>query len=85
MVDFSILLQAALDGLGIAQIPDIQCREPLAAGTLERVLPEWSGPIGIVHLVFTSRRGLLPGVRAVIDFVAGVLSLCPENPDSGKF
>jgi len=84
-VDFSILLQAALDGLGVAQIPDIQCRELLAAGTLERVLPEWSGPIGIVHLVFTSRRGLLPGVRTVIDFVAGVLSLCPESPNSGKF
>jgi hypothetical protein len=26
-----------------------------------------------VHLVFASRRGMLPGVRAVIDFVAASL------------
>jgi hypothetical protein len=38
-----------------------------------RVLPEWSTRQGIVHLVFTSRRGLLPSVRAVIDFAAEVL------------
>jgi hypothetical protein len=37
------------------------------------VLPDWSGREGILHLVFTSRRGLLPGVRAVIDLLAGVL------------
>ena len=28
---------------------------------------------GILHLVFASRRGMLPGVRAVIDFVAAAL------------
>jgi hypothetical protein len=28
---------------------------------------------GILHLVFTSRRGMLPGVRAVVDFVAETL------------
>ncbi len=27
----------------------------------------------MLHIVFTSRRGLLPGVRALIDFVAEVL------------
>jgi len=78
-IDFSVLLQAALDGLGVGQIPDLQCRAALAAGTLERVLPEWSGPEGLLHLVFTSRRGLLPGVRAVIDFAAAALSLCPGD------
>jgi hypothetical protein len=30
-------------------------------------------PEGLLHLVFTSRRGLLPGVRAMIDFAAEVL------------
>lgn len=78
-LDFATLLQAALDGLGIAPIPDIQCRAALAAGTLERVLPEWSGPDGIIHIVFTSRRGLLPGVRAVIDLAAAALAMCPEG------
>jgi DNA-binding transcriptional LysR family regulator len=37
------------------------------------VLPEWSGTDGILHLVFASRRGMLPAVRAVIDFAAAAL------------
>ena len=71
--EFAILRQAAIEGLGIAFLPEYSCREPLADGRLERVLPGWAGREGILHLVFTSRRGLLPGVRAVIDFAADVL------------
>jgi DNA-binding transcriptional LysR family regulator len=37
------------------------------------VLPDWTAVDGILHLVFASRRGMLPGVRAVIDFVAAAL------------
>ena len=33
----------------------------------------WSGTDGILHVVFASRRGMLPSVRAVIDFVAAAL------------
>ncbi len=68
--EFTLLRQAAIDGAGIAFLPEYSCREPLGDGRLERVLPAWGGREGILHLVFTSRRGLLPGVRAVIDFVA---------------
>jgi len=71
--EFSILRQAAIDGLGVAFLAEYSCREPLADGRLERVLPDWSGREGILHLVFTSRRGLLPGVRAVIDLLARIL------------
>jgi DNA-binding transcriptional LysR family regulator len=71
--EFAILRQAAIDGLGVAFLPDYACREPLADGRLQQVLPGWAGRDGILHLVFTSRRGLLPGVRAVIDFLAVVL------------
>ncbi len=75
---FPILRAAAIDGLGIANLPEYVCRDALAAGRLVRVLPEWSARQGIMHLVFTSRRGLLPGVRAVIDFLAEELS--PRSP-----
>lgn len=68
--DFALLLGAALDGAGVALLPEIVCCAALREGRLERVLPEWSGREGIVHLVFPSRRGLLPGVRAFIDFLA---------------
>ena len=71
---FVILRQAAIDGAGIAFLPEYACRTAMADGRLERVLPDWIGRDGILHLVFTSRRGLLPGVRAFIDFAAEALN-----------
>jgi DNA-binding transcriptional LysR family regulator len=70
---FDILMAAAYQGAGIALLPAAHCHTALAAGTLVRVLPEWSGTDGILHLVFASRRGMLPAVRAVIDFAAAAL------------
>jgi DNA-binding transcriptional LysR family regulator len=70
---FEILLAAACQGAGIALLPVRSCQQALATGALVRVLPEWSGIDGILHLVFVSRRGMLPSVRAVIDFAAAAL------------
>ncbi|KJC56037.1 hypothetical protein UP10_37430 [Bradyrhizobium sp. LTSPM299] len=70
---FDILMAAARQGAGITLLPVRYCQDALAAGALVRVLPEWSGTEGILHLVFASRRGMLPSVRAVIDFVADAL------------
>jgi len=61
---------AAIAGLGVALLPDHVCRQALSAGRLVRVLPAWRGVQGIVHLVFTTRRGLPPAVRALIDHLA---------------
>lgn len=77
----STLLRAALDGAGIAFLPEVTCRDALRGGTLVRVLPDWSGREEILHLIFVSRRGLLPGVRAVIDFAAEALN--PEWVPAG--
>jgi DNA-binding transcriptional LysR family regulator len=68
--DFIVLRAAALAGLGIAQLPESVVREDLQSGALARVLPDWKTPEGIVHVVFPSRRGLLPAVRVFIDFLA---------------
>jgi len=70
---FDVLMAAACAGTGIALLPAADCQEALAAGALTRVLPQWSGVDGILHLVFVSRRGMLPSVRAVIDFAAAAL------------
>jgi DNA-binding transcriptional LysR family regulator len=68
--DFVVLRSAALSGLGIARLPESVVREDLRSGALTRVLPGWNIPQGILHVVFPSRRGLLPSVRAFIDFLA---------------
>jgi DNA-binding transcriptional LysR family regulator len=70
---FDILISAACQGAGITLLPARYCQDALATGALVRVLPGWSGTDGILHLVFVSRRGMLPSVRAVIDFAAAAL------------
>jgi DNA-binding transcriptional LysR family regulator len=71
--DFSVLRAAAVAGLGITKLPENVVRADLDMGKLERVLPQWNTPVGIAHLVFPTRRGLLPAVRALIDFLAAKL------------
>jgi DNA-binding transcriptional LysR family regulator len=68
--DFPMTLAATVNGLGVALLPESVCREAIAKGKLEVILPQWSPPQGIVHCVFPSRRGLLPAVRVLIDWLA---------------
>lgn len=68
--DFEVVLAAAYAGLGVALLPEYICETPLRSGDLVRMLPEWATPEVTVHLVFTTRRGLTPAVRAFIDHLA---------------
>lgn len=64
---FDALREAALAGIGIAYIPQLIVREHVARGELEVLLSKFMMPAGIVHIVFPSRRGMVPAVRALID------------------
>ncbi len=75
---FPVLREAAIQGTGIAMLPDVACTEALGDGRLVQIMPEWTSRRGIVHLVFTSRRGLLPSVRTMLDFLAEALD--PRAP-----
>ena len=68
--DFAVLLEAARGGLGVALLPEFVCAPAIGAGDLEVVLPDWSMPQGTMHFVYPSRRGMLPGVRALVDYLA---------------
>lgn len=68
--DFAVLLEATRRGLGVALLPEFVCAPAVASGELEVVLPQWSAPQGTMHFVYPSRRGMLPGVRALVDFLA---------------
>ncbi|CAN1602816.1 protein of unknown function [Pseudomonas mediterranea] len=68
--DLLALRQAALAGIGIAHLPYVLVRDDLAAGRLVELIPGWAPNCGIVHAIFASRRGLLPSVRTLIDFLA---------------
>jgi DNA-binding transcriptional LysR family regulator len=64
------LREAALAGVGVAQLPQMIVQQALNEGRLHMLVPAWAPPREIVHLVFPSRRGLLPSVRALIDHLA---------------
>jgi DNA-binding transcriptional LysR family regulator len=67
--DMPALRDAAYAGVGVAQLPMMMVWEDLAAGKLIEALPGWHPPAGVVHATFASRRGLLPAVRAMLDFL----------------
>lgn len=68
--DMSVLRNAAIAGVGGVQLPTIIIAEDVAAGRLVHIVPDWRPTAGIVHAVFPSRRGLLPSIRALVDFLA---------------
>lgn len=67
--DMAALREAALSGVGIVQLPTMMIWDDVQAGRLVHVLPQWIPKSGIIHAVFPSRRGLLPSVRALVDFM----------------
>ncbi|ARQ56467.1 LysR family transcriptional regulator [Rhizobium sophoriradicis] len=65
-----VLMEAAAAGLGITCLPTSVCRKALAEGRLVRVLPEWTAGSIETTILMPHRRGQLPAVRAVVDFLA---------------
>jgi DNA-binding transcriptional LysR family regulator len=68
--EFPLLIEAAVRGVGIAWVPESACTQELRSGKLQVVLPDWGLPQGILHFVYPSRRGMLPAVRALVEFLA---------------
>ena len=67
--DMSTLKNAALRGVGIANLPIAVVADEIADGGLIALLPEWQPAEGVITVVFASRRGLMPSVRSLIDFL----------------
>lgn len=63
------LRTAAVAGVGIVQLPRMLVSDQIARGELVHVVPRWAPKREIIHAVFPSRRGLLPSVRTLLDFL----------------
>lgn len=59
----------ALQGLGIAYLPDFSIREPLAEGRLQSVLADHVERTGVFHVLWPASRHPSPKVRALVDFL----------------
>ncbi|MGH8054736.1 MAG: LysR family transcriptional regulator [Stenotrophomonas sp.] len=74
----SVLREAAIAGVGVAQLPTMILRDALDDGRLRQVAEGWAPSKEIVHAVFPSRRGLLPSVRLFIDHLAAGFAALEE-------
>ena len=64
-----LMLDAALDGLGVGYLLDHEVAPHVASGRLVRLLPEWTPPFPGFHLYYSSRRQMRPLLGAFIDAV----------------
>lgn len=72
-----VLLQAALDGLGIAVMPRFICYRELASGRLREVLTAYRTEETAAYALYPSRRHLPQRVRLLVDFLAERLGDVP--------
>lgn len=67
--DMATLKAAACQSAGVVALPGYVGRSEMKAGQLVRVLPRWTAGDATISLLMPSRRGLLPSVRAFVDFL----------------
>ena len=62
-----LMLNAALDGFGLACVPEDLVRARIAEGKLIRVLADWCPPFPGYHLYYPSRRQPTPAFALVVE------------------
>ncbi|WP_460136364.1 LysR substrate-binding domain-containing protein [Pseudomonas sp. S1_E04] len=77
--DFNVRKACAIIGLGFTVLPMMYCEEELANGRLVQLLPQWSLPGGWLQAVYPHRRGVLPAIRAWIDYLEEGFKSCGER------
>jgi DNA-binding transcriptional LysR family regulator len=61
------MLRAALDGYGLAYVPEDQAQPHVTAKKFVRVLEDWCPPFPGYHLYYPSRRQSSPAFRVLVD------------------
>ena len=67
--DFPTMLGAAIEGVGLAQVPEPIAAGPVRAGKLVHVLKPFAPMLPGVFLYYPDRRQMMPKLRAFIDHV----------------
>lgn len=75
--DFPTLIDAAIDGVGLAQVPEPVAVEPIKAGVLQQVLASFAPETPGVFLYYPDRRQVLPKLRAFIEHLKAQPPLTP--------
>ncbi|MGJ7613075.1 MULTISPECIES: LysR family transcriptional regulator [unclassified Variovorax] len=67
MNDVALMLEAAVDGLGIANLIGSFTERPVADGRLVQLLADWTTPLPDLTLYYPDRKRVPPKLRALID------------------
>ncbi|MEI9899936.1 MAG: LysR substrate-binding domain-containing protein [Hyphomicrobium sp.] len=67
--DHDLALRAALDGVGVVQLPEVSVATLIAEGRLAPLLGDWSPNWGSFFLFYPSRRHVPVKMRALVDFL----------------
>jgi DNA-binding transcriptional LysR family regulator len=63
------MLEAARAGVGLVYLTEWNAAADLAAGTLVRVLKEWTPPFEKLRLYYPGRRHVPAALRALIELI----------------
>jgi DNA-binding transcriptional LysR family regulator len=77
--DMIALRSAAIAGVGVVHLPLLMVSDEIRNGQLVRLLPRWAPKRQVVHAVYASKRGLLPSVRALLDYLGARFSELRED------
>ena len=67
--NFFAIKAAVIKKVGIAALPKVYVKEELNLGTLVEVMPDWHLPKGVIYVIYTSRLGMLPAVRTLLEYL----------------
>ena len=67
--NFTAMKAAVMKDVGIASLPRVFVYEELKSGQLIELMQNWELPKGVIHVAYTSRQGMMPAVRCVLDYL----------------
>ncbi|MDP9138162.1 MAG: LysR family transcriptional regulator [Pseudomonadota bacterium] len=72
--DGNAYLEAALVGMGVAQVPAFMAQRHLASGALQLVLTDWKTEPLPLHVVYPPNRHLSNKLRVFVDWIADLFA-----------
>src|SRR5262249_54888879 len=80
----ALMVEAAVEGLGLAFVSDYWVTGHLVAGTLQAVLEDWTPPFPGLRLYYPPHRHMTAGLRAFIDILREERRPTGKKTDKGK-
>ena len=78
------MMPALIAGTGLGVLPEFLLREALESNRLERVLPDWSIPLGAVYWVMPPEGPLPRRVEVFRDYLIEKLARAAVAEDHGR-